>query len=502
MLSILFDDPARTSSGALLIVGILLLRWALWPAPSSHWPLVNGKRWFEITTTKSKDRFVANGKDILLSSFKRLSKGFRLGTDNGPMIILSPEYVDEFRSEDRLCPVKFQAELAHTHLPGFEILSDKHVPKSVFTDFILRKLTPAIDSTAPASVTRLREALESTWTNSSEWHQIDLHSSVQVLSHTTTSPIFVGPELSSSKAWEELTYRYVGNFPVVACSLRLWPKFSQRFVNMILPSCTSLRKDVNQARQMVNEVLQKRAASQAARISQGLEPEKFSDGLQWWQELSGPPCDPACLQLALIFSAVHSTVDLLSQTILNLAERPELVDELRQEIIAVRESQPWGKAAFYKLGLMDSVLKETQRLKPVSIATEDVTFSDGLVIPKGSLVMMSCHNMREDSVTYPNPLEFDGHRFRKMRESPTNGAMAHLVSSSQHHMGFGIGTHSCPGRFFIAAGLKLTLSQILLNYDLRLSDPSENVTQNQGLFLMPNFKAKVEVRRREPEIEL
>jgi hypothetical protein len=173
----------------------------------------------------------------------------------------------------------------------------------------------------------------------------------------------VGPKLLSSEAREELTYRYVKNFPVIACSLRLWPKFSQRFVNMILPTCISLCKDVNQARQMVNEVFQKRAASQAACISQGLEPEKSADVLQWWQELSGPPCDPACLQLALIVSAVHSTIDLLSQTILNLAERLEFVDELRQEIIAVRESQPWGKAAFYKFGLMDSVLKETQRLK-------------------------------------------------------------------------------------------------------------------------------------------
>lgn len=284
---------------------------------------------------------------------------------------------------------------------------------------------------------------------------------------------------------------------------------------------------------MVNEVLKKRAASQAERLRQGLDPETFADGLQWWQELSGPPCDPACLQLALIVSAVHSTIDLLSQTILNLAERPELVDELRQEIIAVRESQPWGKAAFYKLGLMDSVLKETQRIKPVSIggysdlhsrffapseliscfccyfpapcgriATEDITFSDGLVIPTGSSVLMSCHNMREDSATYPDPLKFDGHRFRKMRENPTSGAMAHLVSSSQQHMGFGIGTHSCPGRFFAAASLKLTLSQILLNYDLRLTDPSQNVSQSRGLILLPNFEAKVEVRRREPEIEL
>lgn len=49
-------------------------------------------------------------------------------------------------------------------------------------------------------------------------------------------------------------------------------------------------------------------------------------------------------QLALIFSAAHSTIDLLRQTILNLAEGPELVDELRQEIIAVREGcllQTW-----------------------------------------------------------------------------------------------------------------------------------------------------------------
>ena len=74
MLSILFDDQTRALSGVLLIVSILLLQWALWPAPaSSHWPLVNGKRWFELSTAKSKDRFVANGKDILISSFKRVS---------------------------------------------------------------------------------------------------------------------------------------------------------------------------------------------------------------------------------------------------------------------------------------------------------------------------------------------------------------------------------------------------------------------------------------------
>ena len=43
------------------------------------------------------------------------------------------------------------------------------------------------------------------------------------------------------------------------------------------------------------------------------------------------------------------------------------MDDLRAEIIAVvkAEDRGWQKSTLYKLKLMDSVLKESQRLRPI-----------------------------------------------------------------------------------------------------------------------------------------
>ncbi|KAF7169577.1 hypothetical protein CNMCM5623_002219 [Aspergillus felis] len=142
---------------------------------------------------------------------------------------------------------------------------------------------------------------------------------------------------------------------------------------------------------------------------------------------------------------MHNTSDFLTQVIYDLAARPELVEELRREIISVKQQYPWNKAAFFNLKLMDSVMKESQRLKPTGIVTKrrgaDTTIElpDGLTVQKGDLVMVSTFNHRNPEI-YPNPEEFDPYRFRKMLETPDQWKAAHLVSTSENHLGFGHGT--------------------------------------------------------------
>lgn len=52
---------------------------------------------------------------------------------------------------------------------------------------------------------------------------------------------------------------------------------------------------------------------------------------------------------------------------IRIAEHPELFPILRQEMIDVLGKEGLKKTAFYNLKIMDSVIKEAQRLKPVNI---------------------------------------------------------------------------------------------------------------------------------------
>ena len=57
--------------------------------------------------------------------------------------------------------------------------------------------------------------------------------------------------------------------------------------------------------------------------------------------------------------------DLVTQVIYDLAQNPEIIEPLRKEIIDVLTEGGWKKTSLYNLKLMDSVIKETQRLKPL-----------------------------------------------------------------------------------------------------------------------------------------
>lgn len=53
------------------------------------------------------------------------------------------------------------------------------------------------------------------------------------------------------------------------------------------------------------------------------------------------------------------------ETLFNIAQHPDLFQPLREEITNVLTAEGFKKTALYNLKLMDSVIKESQRLRPV-----------------------------------------------------------------------------------------------------------------------------------------
>jgi cytochrome P450 len=136
------------------------------------------------------------------------------------------------------------------------------------------------------------------------------------------------------------------------------------------------------------------------------------------------------------------------------------------------------------------------------IASEEVEFSDGTFVPRGSSIAVSAEGMW-DAKVYDRPREWDGRRFLRLRETAGQEHAAQLVSTSADHLGFGHGQHACPGRFFAGNEAKVILIHLLLKYDWRLpEDAAEPQIRHYAFSLRADPFTKMEYRRRSPEIDL
>lgn len=134
-------------------------------------------------------------------------------------------------------------------------------------------------------------------------------------------------------------------------------------------------------------------------------------------------------------------------------------------------------------------------------ANYDITLSDGTLIPKGTRICVSNHWMWDTSV-YQKPEEFDPSRFRTRASRFNYDFASKFVSPSPEHLGFGLGRHACPGRFFAATEIKIILCHILLNYDVELPAGFKPKVSGIGPALTADPEGKLLFKKRLPEVEL
>lgn len=145
----------------------------------------------------------------------------------------------------------------------------------------------------------------------------------------------------------------------------MWPYWARYVVHWFLPSCRRARALVRDVRGLLNPILEKRREIKR----NGSQSEEFDDAIEWFERTSkGATYDPVVAQLLLSVAAIHTTTDLICKTMSDLAKNPELIQPLREEIISVLREQGWKKTSLQSMKLLDSVLKETQRLAPVGIS--------------------------------------------------------------------------------------------------------------------------------------
>lgn len=152
--------------------------------------------------------------------------------------------------------------------------------------------------------------------------------------------------------------------------LRSWPEFLRPLVHWFLPECRKCRQQVRLARSMLKPLFEHRARAKAAAAEAGQKASsKDSENTIDWieQAAAGRPLDAAGAQLGFAIGALHTTTELLRQSLLDICAHPELIQPIRDEVKKAVNESGWTTAGLFKMQLLDSIIKETQRLKPGSL---------------------------------------------------------------------------------------------------------------------------------------
>ncbi|KAH7389954.1 GA14-synthase [Pyrenochaeta sp. MPI-SDFR-AT-0127] len=487
------------------LIGIVVLAYLALYSEKPPFDLVNGKKTFEISTLRTKKEFMKNAYKIITDRFESVpGKPFRLTSDFGEVTILPPKYAHEIRNDNRFSFTKATYKWFYAHLPGLQGFSAGSKETQIMKLVARHQLTQQLMRVTKVVSDECVAALQDLYGTSKNWHEINMRQNNLHMMARVTSRIFLGEELCRDPDWLRITSTYsVVAFRAVE-ELRFWPSLLRPLVQWFLPHCTASRALVEEARKLIGPVLQKRRKAKAEAAERG-EKTEFNDAISWIEDLAqefSAEYDPVCAQLSLSTAALHSTTDFFTQVTLDIAKDPTLIEALRAEITTVLANGTWNKNSLYNLKLMDSVLKESQRLKPIAVASmrrftvADITLSDGVRIPKNTMTLVSAQR-HWDEKYYENANTFDGYRFLRMRQTPGQENRAQVVSATADHMGFGFGLHACPGRFFAAEEIKIALSHMLMNYDFKLVPGCDIEPRRIGFSLMASPTAKLAVRHRQ-----
>ncbi|EEY15790.1 ent-kaurene oxidase [Verticillium alfalfae VaMs.102] len=404
----------------------------------------------------------------------------------GPKLILPNKYAHELRNHPFLSLNKAFVQDFFTEYHGFEPFLEGTRDDGVISDTVRTKLTQSLGLITGDLVDETNVSMPHIFGDSTAWTSVLLKDAILNLVARLSSRVFLGEELCRNEEWLRIAKSYAVDALTATYLMRMAPSLLRPIAYWLIPQCRRSRQAVQSARKLIDPEVKKRKKLVDDALQSGAKPSKISDAIGWmYQVAAGRPVDFVCAQMQLTLAAVHTTTEVLTQAILDLCERPELVQKLRDEVIEVKAS-----------GFTPLVSTAMNRL-----VEKDITLSDGRFLPKG--VRINVLTDFRNPEKYPNPDEFDAMRFVPMRQGQGSENASQLASTSSEHTLFGHGRHACPGRFFAVNEMKIILAQFLLEYDLRAE---EGLTKLQPqafeTSIGVNPAVTIEIRRRNKSADI
>ncbi|EAW17134.1 cytochrome P450 [Aspergillus fischeri NRRL 181] len=425
----------------------------------------------------------------------------RVYTNLGWVYLLGGRYIPLLKNETRLGQ-EFQSTIPG-YEPYYQLTADHHILQHYTRSKMSLQLgKPSFGGKLVKPVSRnTARTLHKMLGDSQEWSRILIRETAGATLSEAAGSLFYGPDIAADPEFGESVLRYL-TFSIAGMpKLHLWPQCLRPIVHWLLPTCRAARAELAKSRARLTLLLvkQKKERQKADDLDQ-IDVFSFIETL--------PPDqrgDPACLAIALTIAATHTTATLLTTIIYQICKHPDLIEPLRAEIRSVIQEHGWTKAGITKLRLMNSVMKETNRLSPLSqaimrrVATADVPLNRDLTIPKGAITMTSTLDTMWDPQIYPDPQKFDGYRYLNLaKQDPYWNRTSSFVATSPESLGFGLGKEACPGRFIADLEIKLILCYLLTHYDIKLPGGITAKPRYEGVFLLLD-PGDILIRRRPEE---
>ncbi len=174
--------------------------------------------------------------------------------------------------------------------------------------------------------------------------------------------------IGRTETWISASVNYTMDIFGGAQRLRKWNPLLRPFVYRFLPEFRDRKTREINAYRLLLPLLQERAKAES---EEGYK--KPDDFIQWMQDRSrGKPSldynEQALLQLQLQLAAIHTTGATTTHIVYDLTAKPEYLQPLRDEVAEVlqRHDGHFTKQALTEMKLMDSFMKESQRVNPLS----------------------------------------------------------------------------------------------------------------------------------------
>lgn len=181
-----------------------------------------------------------------------------------------------------------------------------------------------------------------------------------------SSRVFVGQPRNRDEKWLETAVNYTLDVFRVSSELRPYPEFLRRFVAPRLDSTKRLQGHIDKAKECFGGIFAERLAG-LQQPDDGIRHHKPNDMFQWMVDSTSTSIDrdPEVLirkMLFLTLAAVHTSTMSVTHALLDLCAYTEYKEPLQEEISRVVKNQGWTLGAINELMLLDSFMKESQRI--------------------------------------------------------------------------------------------------------------------------------------------
>ncbi|KAK0212166.1 cytochrome P450 [Desarmillaria ectypa] len=349
----------------------------------------------------------------------------------------------------------------------------------------------------------IKAAFEDNIPMNKDWIEIPAYETALQIICRATNRVFVGLPICRNQEYIDLNINFTVNVTAYAHVINLFPSFLKPILGSIF---TPRRHATAKMKKILGETIRERLRQDDVHGKDW--PGKPNDFLSWLIDATNGYSERRTVRdlvfrlLGLNFAAIHTTSITFTTALYALAAHSEYVEILRDEVEAAIAEEGWTKAATGKMNKLDSFIKEAQRryggvnvfsmLR--TVRKKDFVFSDGTVVPAGNQIAVAAYSMHMDEGKYEDPLEFKPWRFYDKRQEEGESNRHQMISLSLDYVLFGNGRPACPGRFFAVNEIKILMSHVLLNFDVKMDKVPE-----AGWFLsdrFPNTNSKVLFRKR------